>query len=84
MPEVPVQHCVKIQKPFGKTIDIKLAVVNVNNAMRDEAEIRQKMNELATSCSKFGLRFTSTDVVRLDLRNERNIRGWLTSLKVCF
>lgn len=85
LPNAQVYERVKIQKPFGQATNVaKLAVVNVNNAVRDQIEVRTKTSVLLEACNRFGLRFGDIIYESLDLRRERDFMSWLNALKVKF
>ncbi|KAI6238409.1 hypothetical protein M3Y99_00692300 [Aphelenchoides fujianensis] len=60
----------------------RLAVVNVNGAVRDERELREKAGQLANFCQSKGLRFTgNTEFVELNARDRRRMHQQLDGLK---
>lgn len=79
--QAPIQHRIKDSRQFGDTIAIKLAVVTVNNCIRNQSEVEEKMNELKKECSKYQLNIGNIVYKNLD-RRAGNIENWLTSLKV--
>jgi hypothetical protein len=75
----------RIKERFGQPIKIKLAVVNVNGAIRQDSDLKEKTDVLAKQCSGWGLNFESIQYEKLEFRQPNfNLNQWLTNLKVNF
>ncbi|KAI6230169.1 hypothetical protein M3Y99_01094700 [Aphelenchoides fujianensis] len=68
----PAMQRLQTAKDFPPVDGGRLAVVNVNGAVRDERELREKAGQLVNFCQSKGLRFTgNTEFVELNARDRR-------------
>lgn len=81
--QAPIQHRIKDSRQFGSPIAIKLAMITVNNCIRNQSDVEEKTNELKKECSKYQLNIGNIVYKNLNWdRRAGSIENWLISLKV--